>query len=110
MQKFHRCTSLIIGHSDKNNNSQRLLLWKWGKTMNSNERKGEEVPQSPRYSAYEGVMQLENWIRQRAAGMCRCKPQLIDDLVQTMSLGVLDCRKEHTLGFFKRRAALRGID
>jgi hypothetical protein len=56
------------------------------------------------------VVILQSDFERFAAQLRRCDLALRDDLVQEMSLGVLQCREPHTLSFFKSRGVSRAKD
>jgi len=62
------------------------------------------------FAANEALLLLQDWFRRRAKWMTRQNVSLIDDLVQEMSMGVLTCRGDNTLHFYKGRAVSRARD
>lgn len=56
------------------------------------------------------VLALQQDFSRFAAHLRKWDPALQDDLVQEMSLGVLQCEGEHTLSFFRSRGLSRARD
>jgi hypothetical protein len=53
------------------------------------------------YRVDEAVLLLQGWFHRKACGMTRDNRSLIEDLVQEMSMGVLSCKGEHPLQYYK---------
>lgn len=56
------------------------------------------------------VVALQRDFERLASSLRRCDQALQDDLIQEMSLGVLQCTDSHTLSFFRSRALSRARD
>ncbi len=63
-----------------------------------------------KYTADEAVLLLQEWFGRRSARMTRENLSFIDDLIQEMSMGVLQCKGAHPLRFYHNRAISRARD
>jgi hypothetical protein len=71
-----------------------------------NQSTEEEVEGLP-FSTDEAALLLQDWFARKAARMSKENVSLIEDLIQEMSMGVLQCDGEHTLSYFRERSVMR---
>jgi len=94
--------------------SQKTELLKCGISAGSETRnmsqKSISVVFDRRIQPENAVVALQRDFERFAGSLRRFDPALQDDLIQEMSLGVLQCTQSHTLAFFRSRALSRARD
>ena len=78
--------------------------------MMTDAKKTDGEDDAQRYTVREATMLLQDWFSRKAVRLTKDNVSLIEDAIQEMSMGVLSCRGEHTLSYFRQQACFRVRD
>lgn len=78
--------------------------------MNTRDTNETNAAGGERYPSHEAVLLLQDWFGWKSVRLTPDNVSLIDDLTQEMSMGVLLCKGENTLSYYKQQAVFRARD